>query len=763
MVAPGTRLGPYEVVAPLGAGGMGEVYRARDTKLGREVALKILPETFAADPDRLARFEREARTLASLTHPNLAAIYTVDEHQGRPFIVMELLEGRTLRDCIHARALSQGQIVDLAIQIADALDAAHARGVVHRDIKPENIVVSDSGHAKVLDFGVAKLLHEAAAGATAAATGVTHFGSTIGTVAYMSPEQVRGEAVDGRSDLFSLGLVLYEMATGRQAFVGHTSGLIFDAILNRAPVLPLEINPDMASALQRIVIKLLEKDSRRRYQTAGELRADLQRLRRELESGSRAQTTPTIEKNSIVVLPFTDISATRDHEYFADGLTDEIITDLSQIRQLRVISRNSTIQLKGSGRDLKTIAADLNVQYALEGTVRTAGTNLRVTAQLVDAVSDEHLWAEKYAGTLEDVFEIQETISRRIVDALKMTLSPQEDRRLAERPLGDVRAYECYHRARHEIYKFTRDGLDRALSFIQSALSVIGDNELLQASLGIVYWQYVNGALTLDEAYLDKAEECAARVLQRNRESAVGHELRGLVEYARGRRHDAVRSLRHACTIDSNCWYALAELERIACSSGHETDARALLEQMLATDPLSMITHVAGVAAAIQFGRPEAHYETARRFLEAAPEWAMLRSIHALSRIHAGHPDDARRIAEAAPPEDVPTLSGQICAFLTHALAGRPDKALPCFSDDAKTAARRVEYWSWCLAQCFALIDDRDTALDWLENAVNRGLINYPLLSRHDRILRRLHGHPRFDALLGRVRVEWEGPAPRLA
>jgi serine/threonine protein kinase/Tfp pilus assembly protein PilF len=761
-VAAGSKLGVYEVIARIGSGGMGEVYRARDTRLKRDVAVKVLPEEMVRNPDHVSRFNREAEMLASVNHPNLASIYSVGDYEGQPFLVMELLEGETLRTRIENRRLFVSEIVEIAVQVADGLEAAHSRGVVHRDIKPANIFVTASGQVKVLDFGIAKLIASGAANTEEPTLGddntLTTPGTMMGTVSYMSPEQVRGENLDARTDLFSLGLVFYEMAAGRQAFTGNTSAIICEAILNRRPAPLTEHNQSAPSELQQIVNKLIEKDRSRRYQTAAELRSDLQRLKRNLESGlvARPATAAAAEKKSIVVVPFVDISATRDNEYFADGLTDEIITDLSQLRMLRVISRNSSMQLKGSGRVLKSIAHDLNVQYVLEGTVRKAGDSLRVTAQLIDATNDENLWAEKYSGKLEDVFDIQETISRKIVDALKMKLSPGEDRRLSERPVADVHAYDCYHRAFHEIYKFTPEGLDHALSLLKNALNIVGDNELLYGALGTVYWQYINAAFTSDMSYLDKTEECAEKAFALNRDSAAGHLLVGLVAHKRGNLPEAIRSLKRALAIEPNNLFVLGELQRIYMSSGQEIRARSMVDHFMTVDPLSPISYTARFAIYLFSGQAESCETATFQCLRVSPEVAMLRTVCALYLIYRQRFDEARALLDAAPEEKTPTISGQQNTFLKHALAGRRAEAAASFTEDMKLAAKCVEYWSWVMADCYALIDETDQALGWLENAVRKAFIHYPFLSRHDTALNNLHGHPRFEKLMQEVKYAWE-------
>jgi non-specific serine/threonine protein kinase len=754
----GTKLGPYEIVARIGAGGMGEVYRAFDTKLKREVAIKVLPEVVVGDADHTTRFAREAELLASLNHPNLAAIHTIDEHAGRPFIVMELLTGPTLRSVIDGRPQPIERVLELASQIADGLAAAHAHGVIHRDIKPENIVIAEDGHVKLLDFGLAKLVPGAElATVAAAAPRLTQTGTVMGTVSYMSPEQARGELTDARTDLFSFGVVLYEIITGRLPFRGNTPAAIFDAILNRLPPPIQQLNPTAPQELRRIVDKLLEKDRQLRYQSAADLRSDLARLARETASGSLPKALDAENnKKSIVVVPFSDVSPAKDKEYFADGLSDEIIADLSQIQSIRVISRNSSRQLKTAAWDAKTIARELQVQYLLEGTVRSAGDNLRVTAQLVDAASGQNLWADKYSGKLEDVFDIQERISRQIVGELKMKLTPTEERRLGDRKITDVRAYDCYQRARQHIYDFSEGGLTRALRLIEDALAIVGDNELLYAAQGTVYWQYVNAGIRPDDRYLDMAEDCAKKVFRLDSESASGFQLLGLVQMARGHHADALRSLKHTLAIEPNNVQALGELGRIYLVSGKTRAARETFGRLLALDPLDLSTQYAVFGIEILEGNPELWRPLADRVLESAPYYAILRFPYAFWLVHTGQLDAARTLLARGHDDARQGIASGCCNFLRHALDGRIEEALACLSKDLQAAARRVEWWSFYVSWCYAFVDETEHAVDWLENASQRGFIHYPFLSRPDVPFARLRGNERFDELLERIKQAWE-------
>ena len=379
------------------------------------------------------------------------------------------------------------RIIEIAIQMADAIETAHSKGIIHRDLKPGNVMITASNQVKILDFGLAKLLRggDESPKTQASTASATDFGLVVGTVPYMSPEQLRAQAVDVRTDLFSFGAVLYEMATGRRAFSGQTPTEIIEKILLSQPDAIARFNYKISPDLDRIIRKCLEKDAKQRYQSAADILIDLRNLQRDLQHTSPVPSQPL--SPSIVVLPFVDLSPGKDNEYFSDGLTDEIITDLSQIEQLRVISRTSAMTMKGTEKDIKTIAHELNVNYVVQGTVRKSGNDLRVTAQLVDATTDVNLWAAKHSGTLNEVFDFQEKVSRAIVESLNLRLNPQLSKQLAERPIKDPQAYESYLRALHAIWLLKEDAIAVAERELQKTIQIVGDNELVYGTLGTAY------------------------------------------------------------------------------------------------------------------------------------------------------------------------------------------------------------------------------------------------------------------------------------
>lgn len=480
-LAPGTRLGPYEIQSPLGAGGMGEVYRACDTRLGRAVALKLLPTAIDRDSAAVERFLREARAAAALNHPNICTIYDIGQEGDRHYLTMELLEGQTLRERLDAGALELATVVEIGAALADALDAAHHAAIVHRDIKPANILLTTRGQPKILDFGLAKMPIATASAYSAMPTvdlapaHLTSPGTALGTVAYMSPEQARGEEVDARTDLFSLGVVLYEMSTGVLPFPGHTSAVIFDAILNRAPSQLDRVHPDLAP----VVAKALEKDRLVRHQSAADLRADLLRVKRDSESGRQAtvaakspsrggQTRKSIE--SIAVLPLVTASGNEDAEYLSEGIAESLINSFSRLPRLRVAQPHRSFRYKGADVDPMQAARELNVQAILTGRILLRGDTLVVKVSLVDTEKDAHVWGQQFTKKMADIFVLQDEIAEEVMEALRLKFAGAQRLRAPRAQPRTTEAYHLYLKGRYHWSKRTPDNTKKALEFYQQAI-----------------------------------------------------------------------------------------------------------------------------------------------------------------------------------------------------------------------------------------------------------------------------------------------------
>jgi non-specific serine/threonine protein kinase len=555
----GQTLSHYHILKQLGAGGMGIVYEAEDSRLGRRVALKFLPPEMAEDSQSLERFQREARAASSLNHPNICTIHAIEQHELRYFIVMELLEGQTLAQKMTKQPMEIDKLLPLSIQIADALESAHAKGIVHRDIKPANLFLTNHGDVKILDFGLAKItvnetVQSTSAGQQATMAGgheLTVPGSAVGTVSYMSPEQARGQLVDIRTDLFSTGTVLYQLATGTLPFQGDTSAVIFEAILNRDPKPAGEVNPSLPPDFVRILEKALEKDRNLRFQTATDLKTDLSRLKRDLESHrlrakEKTDSDPgTLKKmgKSVAVLYFENLSGAKEDEYLRDGITEDIITELSKIRGLNTFSRPTVLAFRDKAVTPAQIGQQLGAAYVLTGTLRRSGARLRISAQLVDTSTDFPLWSERFDREMKDVFEVQDEMARKIAEALRVTLSPQELEALADKPTENPQAYDQYLRGKRYARRQTRQDVEFALQMFENAVSLDPSFALAYAASANACAMYYS-IFTRDEVWIERAREASGRAVALRWDLPETHVSQAWVLYAAGLHDEAVRMVK---------------------------------------------------------------------------------------------------------------------------------------------------------------------------------------------------------------------------
>jgi serine/threonine protein kinase/tetratricopeptide (TPR) repeat protein len=751
---PGTRLGTYEILGPLGAGGMGEVYRARDPRLGREVAIKSLPISLASDSERLARLLREAQTLASLNHPNIASIYGLEESGDTPHLVLELVEGETLAARLEREPLRVRELLTTAIQIAGAIEVAHERGIVHRDLKPANIMITKSGIAKVLDFGLARdetapeasgdLHHSPTLSMPAGATAV---GTIVGTLAYMSPEQARGRVVDRRSDVWSFGCVLYECLAGKPPFAGETPSDLIADILRRDPDwtgLPADAPPRLLDTVRRC----LRKD-------AGERPRDIRDVRLQLEEiakgGARDVEMPG--QVSLVVLPFENRGTDADDEYVSDGLTEEVITDLANLEGIRVISRTSAMKLKGTQKDVRTLGRELDVQYVLSGSVRRAGNSLRVNAALVEAETDDQVWAQRFTGSMDEIFEIQEKVALATAEAVKVKLSPQEGATLKSRGIGDPRAYDLYLRARHATEFWTKDGLERARGYLHAAIAIEPESPALLAALGYSAYNLVNTGLGQDDL-VEEALRYADEALRRDPNSLDAHRLKGAI----------------AMSLEGNMRRGIEELELVLSRSPGDTEAAwwcslayafvdriseatELATRMVKLDPLNSNNRVSHAWALFMDGRIDEAASAIYAEYDREPNMFSAFS-HGQALIHAGRWDEMEPFAVhlRAELDQAPLYRLILAQYEAHKGDRAAMEAL--ITDDLMKTVNRDLQYPWQLAIAWLMLGEKEKAMPLLEGAVARGFWNERFLREHDPYLVTLRGDPRFEALMERARAE---------
>ncbi len=741
----GTRLGLYEIVSSLGAGGMGEVYRARDPRLGRDVAIKVLPESLSGDADHLARLEREARTVAGLSHPNIVVLHSVEEQGGVRFLTMELVEGESLAHEVRPGGLPLGRVLDLAIPLADALAAAHERGVIHRDLKPANVMVTREGRVKVLDFGLAKSSPPGAAAGESLTRSTTGEGS--GTAPYMAPEQVRGEATDARTDLFAFGILLFELATGRRPFEGATAADVGSAILRDAPPSVISLRGDLPGDFGRIVGRCLEKDPERRAQTAKDVRDKLELVRRAATVGSLA---PAPAMASIAVLPFTNRSRDQDDEYFADGITEDVIAQLSKVRTLKVISRTSVMPFKQREESVQEIAARLQVAHLLEGSVRRVADRVRIVAQLIDAATGRSLWAETYDRRLTDIFAIQTDVALHIAAALQAELSPYEQQRLRREPTRDVQAYEHYLRGRHCLVRFAPEEMFRSITHFERALERDPDFALPQVGIALAFTELSEvGAIGRDQA-APRAMAAAEMAVARDPELGEAYCARGYArrtfefDWAR-----AEADFKRALELSPGSADAYDYYGRMLTGAGRLDEAIPLLERAYELDPL---THRSDLATALmRAGRNEEAVAAARAAMRLDPTYPRLRATLGWALFRTNRVDDGiaelELAVELAP--DVEMWRAQLGEM--YGLAGRTEQArevLRALEDPSRPATASP----YLLAYVHTGLGDAERAIDCLERAYAEGSGAVAGL-QGSFLFAPLRDHPRFIGLLKRIGV----------